>query len=99
MRGENGLVAAIIAWRGFLALAVPLVNTKLQSKFTEILVASPNIANSIVQNKTYQAVALILKITIGISLPSQSSVLVHQVNVAAQMGDTGTFDKAEIKPQ
>ena len=51
MQGQHGLLAAIIAWRGFLAIVVPLLNTKLQSKFTELLVASPNVANDIVQKQ------------------------------------------------
>jgi uncharacterized membrane protein (DUF441 family) len=98
LNGSHGIIAAIVAWRGFIGVTVPLVNSWLQMKATELLVASPRIANDIVQKKWYQTIGLILRMTIGVMLPSQSSVLVHQVNVSAQMGNTETFDKAEIKP-
>ena len=98
MTGTHGLVAAIIAWRGAIAICVPIINGKLQAKFTEALVACPSIANDIVQKKWYQTIALILRMTVGIMLPTESSVLFHQVKVSASMGNTDTFDKAEIKP-
>lgn len=99
LEGSQGIVSALLAWRGFIGVTVPIFNAKLQSKFTELLVDSPTIANSIVQNKRYQAVAIVLKLTIGILLPTESSVIVHQVSKqATQQGDTSTFDKCEIKP-
>ena len=98
MQGSHGLLAAIIAWRGFIAIVVPLINTKLQSKFTELLVASPRVANDIVQNKWYQAISLGLRMTIGILLPTTASVLVHQVSTNATQGNTEIFKQTEIKP-
>jgi len=99
MCGSQGWFAALLAWRGALEIVVPLINTKLQSKFTELLMASPTVANNIVQKKWYQTTALTLRMTIGILLPTESSLLVHQVKEQAQMtGDTGTFDKCEINP-
>lgn len=98
MCGSQGLLAAILAWRGFIELVVPIINTKLQGKFTELLVASPKVANDIVQKKWYQTTALALRITVGILLPTESSVLVHQVKEEARQGNTETFDRAEIKP-
>lgn len=98
MCGANGLFAALLAWRGAVELVVPLINTKLQSKFTELLIASPSVANEIVQKKWYQSIALLLRMTIGILLPTTASVLVHQATVDATQGNTEIFRKTEIKP-
>ena len=98
MSGKQGYVAAFVAWRGAIELVVPLVNAKLQSKFTELLIASPTVANDIVQKKWYQTVALILRMTFGILLPTESSMLLHQVKAQAKAGNTETFDRSEMKP-
>lgn len=99
MCGSQGLLAAFVAWRGAIELIVPLVNAKLQSKFTELLVASPRVANDIVQKGWYKTTALILRMTVGILLPTESSVLVHQVTEDAKQGNTEVFVKSEITPK
>ncbi len=83
----------VIHWRALLAVAVPLVNAKLQAKFTELLVASPGVANDIVSNKWYRAVDLTLRIGTGIRLPNQDSLTVHQ----ARTGQTDFLSKPETK--
>ncbi len=98
MQGHDGLLAALLAWRGFIALVVPLINTKLQSKFTELLVASPSVANDIVQKKWYQTIALTLRMTIGILLPTTASVIVRQAAVDAHQGNAEIYKRTEIKP-
>lgn len=98
MNGSQGLLTAFVAWRGAIELVVPIINTKLQSKFTELLIASPKVANDIVQKKWYQTIALTLRMTVGILLPTESSVLVQQVKEQAKEGNTETFDKSEMKP-
>lgn len=99
MKGSQGYLAAYAAWRGAIETIVPLINTKLQSKFTELLLASPTVANNIVQKSWYRTTALILRMTVGILLPTESSIIVHQVAAQAKQNrDTEIYDKTEIQP-
>jgi len=78
LHGEQGWMAAVAAWRGVVAVGVPLFNMKLQAWFTKLLSESPTVANSIVANKTYKLFALGFVMTLGIRLPSEASMLVHE---------------------
>jgi hypothetical protein len=48
MHGDHGWIAAIAAWRGLMAVTIPIFNAQLKAKFTQLLADSPNVANSIV---------------------------------------------------
>jgi len=87
MTGHSGLVAAIAAWRGFIGVTVPLVNTWLQMKFTELLKASPSIANDIVTRQWYKTTSLILRMVVGVMLPTEASMIVHEAQEKAK-GDS-----------
>ncbi len=78
LQGSSGILAAIAAWRGFLAVSVPLVNTKLQAWFTKLLVESPASHDAIVKNKVYQAISLVLRMTIDLKLPTVNSLIIHE---------------------
>jgi len=80
LNGSHGLFPALLGWRGFIGVAVPLFNTWLQMKFTELLKASPTIANDIVKQSWYKTISLFLRMVAGIMLPTEASMLLHQVN-------------------
>jgi hypothetical protein len=90
MCGSEGILAAAIAWRGFLAVAVPIFNAQLKAKFTQLLVDSPRVANSIVKKPWWKTLDLILKMTIGIQLPNTNSIIVHEVK---KSGNTDIISK------
>lgn len=79
MCGSEGLFAAIIAWRGFLALTIPLFNAQLKSKFAELIDESPNIANQIVERPWWKALALFLRMTVDIQLPNRNTMILQDV--------------------
>lgn len=79
LHGDQGWMPAVAAWRGVIAVAVPMFNMKLQAWFSKLLSESPVVANGIVSNKSYKLFALGLVMTLGIRLPSEASMLVHQV--------------------
>ena len=95
LQGHNGWFASLAAIRGFLALAVPLFNSKLQTIWTEAIAANPAIANSIVSTRTWKVADFTLRVLVGIRLPSENSMLVCQVKKA---GDTQILNKPTPTP-
>ncbi len=74
----------IAAVRGFLAFIIPIFNSGIQRWFTKLLVESPSVHNGIVENKWYRGIALLLKMTVDLKLPTQGSILVHEAKEEAK---------------
>lgn len=110
LKGDQGWLAAVSAWRGLIAVTVPMFNAKLQAWFTKLLAESPTVANSIVTGKIYKGIALFLVMTLGIRLPSETSLLVHEVKeniknnsdpfaFKKSIVDSAPTDPKDLKPE
>lgn len=78
-RGAHGILVELGIWRAQFVLYVPMINGWLQKKMTTALVYSPQISESIVENKTYKTVAFFLLFCSGIRMPNTDSLKLHQV--------------------